>query len=396
MRSISLFTPESDILEDGMSELKEQMKGFSFLKNTIGLLFVSPDCEQEELMPLLKENFDFPILGATSMAMLAKDGKCHNSGLNMLVMTADDCQFHLMEIEDVLQKGAEEEISEKYHTLCASLSPGEEPGLLLCYCALGTKGNGDEIIKTLDRLSGGVPVYGGSASDSFTFKEYGVFTKENFYKNGFVLMMITGNIRPVFSREYEISKEGSFSKTVTRSCQNIVYELEHKNFMDVLKENGLCSENEEVGLEYVGMPFLSTAEQEDGTKIRVTRMLTRLHHEDRTGYFLGAIPEGAVLGSAIVNKEDLTMSVEKCFRGILERIQKETDYEYTTFLVTSCGGRYLWLATNQDAEAAAYAGKLPEESSVCGMYSFGEFAPVEKNGKRYNMFHNGTLTVLAI
>lgn len=396
MKSINLFTSESDILEDGIAELKKQLEGFGFLKNTVGLLFISPDCEQEELMGLLLENFVFPVIGCTSMVMLTEDGECHNSGLNMLVMSADDCQFHIMEIEDVLQENSMEELSGEYHAVMDSLLPGEEPGLLLCYCAVGTKGNGDDIILSLDAVSGGVPVYGGIASDSFTFEQYNVFSQGHLYKKGLVLLMVTGNIRPVYACEYSISKEGNFSEVVTRSYKNTVYELNHRKFLDVLEENGIHSEKEHVDLEYVGTPFLSTVRQEDGTSVRVTRMLTRLDHEERTGDFLGGIPEGAVLGSAIVNKEDIRTSVEECFKNLLVRIKAETGYEYTTFLITSCGGRYLWLNTDRDVEAKAYAGRLPAGSSVCGMYSFGEFAPVEKGGKQYNMFHNGTLTVLVL
>ena len=56
------------------------------------------------------------------------------------------------------------------------------------------------------------------------------------------------------------------------------------------------------------------------------------------------------------------------------------------------------MASNTDAEAEAYQGRLPEGISFLGMYGNGELCPVYGNrtDKIHNFFHNFTFTIMAI
>lgn len=214
---------------------------------------------------------------------------------------------------------------------------------------------------------------------------------------GLVFVLISGNVKPLFACEFSFSTENGFSAVVTNSKGNMLHELNRGKFPDVLKEEGLESENSS-HLEFVGSPFIITLEMEDGAKVRVMRFLTIIDHPTRSGGFLGGVPEGSGLGIAVINRDDVENSVAEAQRKLLEHLSKESGYEYSTFLFSSCAGRYLLLAKDHEAEARALRTVLPENVSAAGFYTYGEFAPVimEDSGKSYNVFRNSAFTILAM
>ena len=119
MNSKVIYTEEIDDLEEAVLELEGQLADFSLQKNSLAILFTEEETESPELYRLLSERWNIPMIGCTAMAMLmGKEGYC-NTGIGVLILTADDCTFTVGMTDELDVDNYEAEISKTYETLAA-------------------------------------------------------------------------------------------------------------------------------------------------------------------------------------------------------------------------------------------------------------------------------------
>lgn len=396
MESIVLYTEEIDDLQEAVREIFEQAEGFLLKKNSLAILFTEDETDYPELYNLLAEKWKFPVVGCTAMAMLlGKQGYC-GTGISVLLLTADDCEFAAGITDDLNKGNYERLIGDKLEELKAGLS--SEIKLVISYGGMVTDEQnvaGDDIVAAIDKASGGVPLFGGLAADGFNFNRFRVFCNGNVKQSGQVMVLVAGNIEPKFVYANSVENRASFFYEVTESRSNQVIRLGNGTFMDALKREDMQVSKTDVLGDYILSPFVLTIHQPNGDSVEVARNLSVLNQETGAGCFLGAVPEGSTLSIGIINRSDVQKSVNLSFDKILNEIR---EHGYKTLLCTSCCARFLALASNINAEVEAYTGRVPEGVSLAGLYSYGEYCPVRgnKTGELYNMFHNFTFTILAI
>ena len=397
MRSITAYTEEIDDLNEAVAELFSQTEGFEFGKNSLAIIFAEADTEYEQLYALLRDKWDFPVIGCTAMAMFTgKEGYC-SMGISVMLLTADDCEFAVGLTKELYKENYEKEIAGVYGKLKESLS--SRPKLILSYAGMVTDEEhvpGDGLVDALDRAGGGIPVYGAAASDGFTFTDFRAFCNEKVTKDGLVLALVSGNIDPKVVCVNSIENKASFSYEITESKSNLICRLGNSTFVDVLKKEGMEAEKTEVLGDYILSPFMVTVNKGEDN-VEVARNLSMLNHETGAGSFLGVMPEGATLSIGLLNRSDVQDSVGKAFDEMFKMLDAP-DNTCHTLICTSCVARFLALASHTSAEAETYMERLPEGVSLAGIYGYGEYCPVCgcKTGKEYNMFHNFTFTILAI
>ena len=68
------------------------------------------------------------------------------------------------------------------------------------------------------------------------------------------------------------------------------------------------------------------------------------------------------------------------------------------FLFFSCGGRKLVLGLKTPQEVQTLRGALPKDIPICGLYVYGEIAPIDSTDPNLNQvrFHNTTLVLCAL
>ena len=396
MDSIVLYTEEIDDLQEAVREIFEQADGFGLKKNSLAILFTEDETDYPELYNLLAEKWKFPVVGCTAMAMLlGKQGYC-GTGISVLLLTADDCEFAAGITDDLNKGNYERLIGDKLEELKAGLS--SEIKLVISYGGMVTDEQnvaGDDIVAAIDKASGGVPLFGGLAADGFNFNRFRVFCNGTVKQSGQVMVLVAGNIEPKFVYANSVENRASFFYEVTESRSNQVIRLGNGTFMDALKREDMQVSKTDVLGDYILSPFVLTIHQPNGDSVEVARNLSVLNQETGAGCFLGAVPEGSTLSIGIINRSDVQKSVNLSFDKILNEIR---EHGYKTLLCTSCCARFLALASNINAEVEAYTGRVPEGVSLAGLYSYGEYCPVRgnKTGELYNMFHNFTFTILAI
>ncbi len=398
MKSIELYTEEIDDMEEVAEELFSQMGRFEIQKNSLIIVFVEEDADYPELYRMLSERFNCPVIGCTAMAMLmGKKGYC-GVGISLLVLTADDCEFSVGMTEELNSENCEEEVTKTYKELRAKLS--SEPKLVISYGGMimdETHAPADTVVNAIGAAGNGVPVYGALASDGFTFDGFRIFCNGQVSRNGQVMALIAGNIEPKFVSVNSISNRASFSYAVTEAIRNQVLRVGNVSFIEALKREDMLVVKEKVIGDYILSPFLLKMTLESGDSVEVGRVLSVLNHETGAGSFLGAVPEGANLSVGIIGRLEVQETVKAAFDRVLKELN-DSEGKYHTLLCNSCATRFLALASNPTGEADAYKGRLPEDCSLIGFYTYGEICPMtgNKTGKSYNFFHNYTFTIMMI
>lgn len=395
MRSLQAFTKEVDDIALAVSQLREGIDTSLLMSNTCGIVFCGFEPDMEELVQKLKEVFDFPFFGCTGIGVLSTEGYSQSS-ISLLVLTADDVSFSIGMTRDI--EGPDDicAFADTYNECAAPLC--DKAKLIFTYVPWLTNVTFDDIVSLLDKESGQVPVYGGIASDGWTFDSTYVFTNEGVSQNRGVMMVVSGNVRPIFTIEHSTTLTTNLHKTVTKAEGTVVYELDGRPVTDFIREMGLITDKTQVILDFLGTPFLASQKTSDGDEIDTLRCLGVIDHENHSCGYIGRIDEGSELNMVLISKEDIEASVKIAFDEILEKISQSGDYAYSSIFCSSCAARYCLLVADKNAEGRAYEGRLPEGLNVQGVYIYGEFCPAKgkKNGRLYNVLSNETFTILAI
>lgn len=398
MRTIVAYTDEIDDLDVAAEELFMQVQDFALAKNSMAILFAEEDTDYPALYERLSQQWRFPVMGCTAMAMLSgKNGYCR-SGVSVLILTADDCEFSVGITGELDAAHYEEQLAQLYHDLAARHT--SEVKVCLSYYGIDVTEqmmSGGNLLAALSKVADGLPIYGSTASDNLTFDGYRVFYNERVVKNGMVLALVSGNVSPRFVRVNSVERTASFSYEITSAKGNVVYRLGDISFVEALKREHMMTELENVMSSYILSPFVVTVEKGPGDKVEVARVLSALDHKTGSGTFLGVMPEGATIGIGLISRADVCRTVEKAFVQIFRELAQDGN-EHSTLLCTSCCARFLALVNDPSVEAETYLSRLPEGISLMGLYAYGECCPVQggKTGKDYNMFHNFSFTVLAL
>lgn len=395
MRSLQAFTKEVDDIALAVSQLREGIDTSLLMSNTCGIVFCGFEPDMEELVQKLKEVFDFSFFGCTGIGVLSTEGYSQSS-ISLLVLTADDVSFSIGMTRDI--EGPDDicAFADTYNECAAPLC--DKAKLIFTYVPWLTNVTFDDIVSLLDKESGQVPVYGGIASDGWTFDSTYVFTNEGVSQNRGVMMVVSGNVRPIFTIEHSTTLTTNLHKTVTKAEGTVVYELDGRPVTDFIREMGLITDKTQVILDFLGTPFLASQKTSDGDEIDTLRCLGVIDHENHSCGYIGRIDEGSELNMVLISKEDIEASVKIAFDEILEKISQSEDYAYSSIFCSSCAARYCLLVADKNAEGRAYEGRLPEGLNVQGVYIYGEFCPAKgkKNGRLYNVLSNETFTILAI
>lgn len=395
MKTIQAFTNEIDDLDIALSELEAQIDTSEFLKNSCAIVFCGYEVDTEELIRRLKSTFKIPFIGCTSIGMLNSKGYTQSS-ITVTILTADDCTFITGITDEIVCNEEMDKLAEKYRELSAMLPEKEK--LIITYSAWDPDIEADYVVDTLNDVSGGTPVFGGIASDGWSFNEDFVFCGTEMSRKKIVMLMICGNIDPIFSIAHSVKKSSNMHKIVTNSKGNVVWTIDDQPIVDFLEENGFGGGKTDVMLDYLGTPFKIRVQTHDNDKVDILRCLVSMDHKKKSCKFLGRVPEGCELSMVLLSKKDIEISARNTFLSMLGRINENKDHKYSLILCSSCIARYSLIVSDKNVEGRAYAYKLPEGINLAGYYGFSEFCPAsgKDEGGLYNTLNNESLTLLAI
>jgi len=251
----------------------------------------------------------------------------------------------------------------------------------------GLNVNGSQLTKGINTvLPNNIVVTGGLAGDGDRFEQTWVIV-EGEAKPDFITAV-------GFYGEYIHVGYGSkggwdrlgMSRKVTRSTNNILYELDGQPALDIYKR--YLGEQAE-GLPATGLLFPLELQESANTESKV-RTILAVNEDERSITFAGDIPEESYVTLMKANFDRLIDGASEAAEMVL--LDGHGD-EPIVSLAISCVGRRLVLKQRTEDELEVVLESLPSQTKQIGFYSYGEISPLATGSCD---LHNQTMTLTLI
>ena len=177
------------------------------------------------------------------------------------------------------------------------------------------------------------------------------------------------------------------SRVVTKSKDNILYELDGKPALEIYKRY-LGDKAKE--LPASGLLFPLELREDINTKESKVRTVLGIDEINQSITFAGDIPQGSQVTLMKANFNRLVDGAGKSAESLnLSNYQNEP----LLCIAISCVGRKLLLKSRIDEEIEAVKEILPKDTNIIGFYSYGEISPLASGSCD---LHNQTMTLTAI
>jgi len=251
----------------------------------------------------------------------------------------------------------------------------------------GLNMNGSLLAKGLnDTVDKNVSISGGLAGDGTDFLETWVIANDEAKQNRLVAIGFYGENLSIESGCYSGWSEFGILRKITKSKENILYEIDGQPALELYKKY-LGDYAKELPLSALDFP-MSIKESRDADPI--IRTVLAVDEENQSLIFAGDVPEGYLARLMRANVDELINGSEIA----AEQISKVNE-KSALGLVVSCVGRRLVLKQLSDEELEAIARTLGSNTQLTGFYSYGELAPFSKEILTCSL-HNQTMTLTVI
>jgi hypothetical protein len=248
--------------------------------------------------------------------------------------------------------------------------------------------NGSKLVEGLiNKLPAGVTLSGGLAGDGSLYKETFVIANDYPKQNCLAAIGFYGE-----NAYFGYASIGGWSpfgieRVITKSKDNILYELDGKPALDLYKEYlGEYAED----LPAAGLYFPLMVRSKDHQRTFV-RTIQRVDELQRTLIFSGDIPEGYYSKLMRAKFDSLIDGARQAAQISLSSLEKD---RANLAILVSCVGRKLVLNQMISEEIEAARSVLGAETTFTGFYSYGEIS--SPNRETVCELHNQTMTITLI
>ena len=253
----------------------------------------------------------------------------------------------------------------------------------------GLNVNGSELVSGLNSvLPESVVVTGGLAGDGDRFQQTWVLDRSGARPGAVAAVGLYGpRLRVGHGSKGGWDRFGP-ERTVTRSVDNVLYELDGKPALQLYKE---YLGDRASGLPATALLFpLALRAPEDDGKLLVRTVLAVDEHE-QSMTFAGNVPEGHRAQLMRANFERLIEGASQA--ALCTARGRESEVAETLAIAISCVGRRLILGQRIEEEIEAALDELPAGAKQVGFYSYGEISPYATG---HCDLHNQTMTLTTI
>ncbi|WP_397447015.1 FIST signal transduction protein [Polaribacter sp. R77954] len=175
-------------------------------------------------------------------------------------------------------------------------------------------------------------------------------------------------------------------RVVTKSEDNLLYELDNKSALDLYKKY-LGEKSKELPGAALLYPLKVKSSDE---KKSIVRTILNINEDQNSMILAGDIKEGSKVQLMMTNVDSIVNAAEV---GALKALNYRENKPDLAILV-SCIGRKLVLDQRVEEEVEEVVEVIGKEVTVCGFYSYGEIAPF--NGEKNCQLHNQTIVITLI
>ena len=370
-------------LLNNKNEIIESLKNFDSSAFNLHLIFADKKhLQDDEIKASIKSTFNNSILMGCSTAgeigvKKIAEGSFVITSIKLEKSKVRKCSFKLDNVKDSARAGeylAKELLSDDLkHVFVLSD---------------GINVNGTRLIEGINSvLDNSINVSGGLAGDNAEFIETYVSDMDNnFIPNCISAIGFYGNYIITSSGSYGGWDSFGIDRVVTKSDENVVYEIDGKPALELYKSY-LGDLSKELPGSALFFP-LEMRESEDSELL--VRTILGVNEKDNSITFAGNITEGSFVRLMKTNVNRVIDGAEKAANIIKESMSEEAKL----VLMVSCVGRKLVLKQLTQDEVEAVTTSFNDDAVFTGFYSYGELSKLK--GNNACSLHNQTMTLTAI
>jgi hypothetical protein len=296
-----------------------------------------------------------------------------------------------IELEKTIFKTARVQINNESNSFEAGKSLAgqlDKAGLTnLLVIADGQKVNGSELVLGLQQnLPEKVIITGGLAGDGSRFFKTLIGLNEIPLEGRVAAIGFYGNDIHVTYGSVGGWDSFGHERLITKSRQNILYELDNKPALDIYK---LYLGDHAKELPLSGLLFPLSIRMPDYNSSLVRTILS-VNEKDKSLTFAGNMPEGAYARLMTANFDRLIDGASLAAQSTMLGGAKKPDLA----LLISCVGRKIVLNQRIEEEVEVVRAIYGDTTALAGFYSYGEIAPSFNEGKAE--LHNQTMTITTL
>jgi class 3 adenylate cyclase len=248
----------------------------------------------------------------------------------------------------------------------------------------GLKANGEQITAGITSSAGsGAALFGGLSGDDLKMTGSFAFTGQQVLSNGVAALAFDSEKIVIKSLSVNGWKGVGTPKRITKSKENIVYEIDGEPAIDVYRKYFHISGDEKEQFYFAGEYPLKVVHKDGST---VVRNVMYADIEKKAIIYGGNVPEGAHIQFA---SPDIAQVIEQCI-GQIDSFKQEVQIDTVAGIVLfSCAARHQSLGPliKKEVELIRKIWNAP----LAGFFSYGEIGN-DINGKCE--FNNNTLTLV--
>lgn len=382
-----------------VSDLLKGIENFG-AENTIGFLVCDSRLDYSDLIEKIAQKVDFPVVGGTTMLMPLTENSDEISATFMAFEKAG--LKYSISLSDPLVEDKRDEVMQRVYSSATEKLDGE-PKLIMPYIPLIHGLATDRFISRLFELSGSVPVFGGVTTDDLDSTTAAVFMDGKAYSDRMVLLMLSGDIRPVFAMGSQLTVMAEYAPVVTESSENIVSRVDDMTFCDYMRSLGVAPEDRINGVDalvqYGPMPARLRYKLQDDDGVPEIRCISYTNVAEGSVAFSSDMPVGTRVNIGIIAKSDVEESARNCIDNLIEKSKAEiaNGYEYTALFSVPCIARYFAMVGGENLESKLLKKAIPGDVAVSSYYGFCEIGPTySKDGHTNNRSNNASIVMCGI
>jgi hypothetical protein len=228
-----------------------------------------------------------------------------------------------------------------------------------------------------------VGLSGGLCGDDDRFEKTLASYNENPKQGEIVAIGFYGEQLEVTSSNYGGWTAFGPERIVTKSYDNILYELDGKPALDLYKRY-LGERAKELPKSALLYPLSVRSSRDDEP---IMRTILNIDEDKNTMILAGDIPLGSYVQLMMSTVDDIANGAKIAAEFGMRNRKKKPELA----ILVSCVGRKLVMDQRTEEEVEEVISIIGEQAAVCGFYSYGEMAPFA--GRDFCRLHNQTMTL---
>lgn len=364
-----------------IAEVLEQCQtALAGLSPQAGMLFAAMDFEHSEILTAIHQTFpNLKLIGGSSCGQLSSVLEFQQDSVVLILFCSDQIEFHIAVGRNI----SSDPLGITRQTVQAATAKAKHPPVLCLTTPESLTVSGVSIVQGLQNALGvEVPIFGGTTSDHWDFKQTYQFFGEEVLSDALPILILSGPIllgHGVATGWTPVGRTGVANKIEN----NVIYEIDGRPALEFYQE---CLGEVRLAPAYRLAVF---EEDRDSWYMRTSNA-----DRDSVGgsiTFFADIPPQARVRAARGNRDKILDSVRLSLQQALEHYPGT---QPAIALLFSCTGRFQVLGTRTKEEYQLLKLELPADIVCAGFYTYGEIAPLRPKGE--TQLHHETFVTLLL